>query len=406
MADKVIVVDDDPLVGDLTMYLLRDAGYDPELIADSLKAISVIRERKPSLVLLDILMPGVDGLTLCHKIKTDPELKLIKVAICSGKSFQAEKDRALKYGADAFIEKPYHVDTFNAKIREILGTPEAAKTKLDTPAAGPALKVAIHGCRSQKTAGSAFGNHSPCVTVEAGDKLFVFDGGTGIAGASEVVAKGSHKKVWLFLSHFHANHLEGLSSLKCVSDPATTIFLSGANDPETTLQQAAQRAFTQTPIAAQFQLYELLEDSYEIAPGVKLTSFYANHPGTTLGFRLETGGKSFVYCADGEIYGESATALQDYDEKLSGLCKDADLLIHDAHFTIEDYNNHKNEGHTSFANAVAFAARAKVKEICLFHLNSAYDDAALEKLAQAAQTLGVEKGVKVTVAREGQSLLV
>ncbi len=69
MAAQIIIVDDDPLVGGLTLELLTDAGYQARLIQDSLKAQDIIKAEKPALVVLDILMPGLDGLTLLHRLK-------------------------------------------------------------------------------------------------------------------------------------------------------------------------------------------------------------------------------------------------------------------------------------------------------------------------------------------------
>src|ERR1035437_9459816 len=116
MATQVIVVDDDPIVGSLTLELLKDAGFDARLIVDSLKAQDEIRRDQPALVVLDILMPGIDGLTLLHRLKSDPETAKIRAIIVSGKSFEAEKTRARQYGAELFIEKPYDVDSFGAQV--------------------------------------------------------------------------------------------------------------------------------------------------------------------------------------------------------------------------------------------------------------------------------------------------
>src|ERR1700692_4819270 len=120
MATQVIVVDDDPIVGSLTLELLKDAGFEARLIQDSLKAQDEIKREQPSLVVLDILMPGIDGLTLLHRLKSDPLTKKIRAIVVSGKSFAAEKTRALQYGAALFIEKPYDVDSFGAQVTALM----------------------------------------------------------------------------------------------------------------------------------------------------------------------------------------------------------------------------------------------------------------------------------------------
>src|SRR4051812_13635149 len=119
MGVKVLIVDDDPIAGGLARELLAESGFDAELLLDSREAVAKVKADRPKAVLLDILMPGVDGLTLCHQITTDPDLKEIRVVMISGKSFQADKDRARRYGATLFIEKPYNVETFVSQIQEV-----------------------------------------------------------------------------------------------------------------------------------------------------------------------------------------------------------------------------------------------------------------------------------------------
>src|SRR6266446_2858781 len=126
MGLKVLIVDDDDIAGGLSRDLLKDAGMDAELLTNSLKAIDTLRQMRPELAVLDILMPGIDGLSLCHKIKSDPELGVTKVVMVSGKSFDADKQRARQYGADLFIEKPYNIETFAAQIAEVGGRKDAS----------------------------------------------------------------------------------------------------------------------------------------------------------------------------------------------------------------------------------------------------------------------------------------
>lgn len=422
--EKVIVVDDDPMVGDLTQSLLQEAGYDADLIADSRAVMAAVKAKMPDLVILDVLMPGIDGLTLCRMIKEDPELSSIKVCIVSGKSFEADKARAGRLGADLFIEKPYKVETFAQKIRDLLGAPASPAepqpvSPLHPPSklAQPAVfNISIWGSRAQPkspAAASRFGRRSPCVSVEFDGRLFVFDGGSGLDALSADLAKTSHHDVlWLFLSNFQADHIEGLSRFSFIRRPGTILHLSGANDPEQNLHAMAEETFASqpgmAPVAAEIQLYEMIEETYEILPGVRLSCFYANHPGTTLGFKLAYNGRVFIYCPNSELYGEAATALQDYDEKLGGICTDADILIHDARYIDADYQERKNQGHSSAKNAVDFAARFGVKELILFNQDASYSDASLDGIARETQTQIADNGysLKCTLAREGLTLTV
>ncbi|OGR46160.1 MAG: hypothetical protein A2X40_01870 [Elusimicrobia bacterium GWC2_65_9] len=413
MATQIIIVDDDPIVGMLTLELLRDAGFTALLIQDSLKAQDAIKKEKPSLVVLDILMPGIDGLTLLHHLKSDPETKKTRAIVVSGKSFEAEKTRALQYGAEAFIEKPYDVESFAAQVAEILKTDgvepgKIAPPSLPEPPPPPGeLKITVWGCRSASSdvspAMTRYGKRTSCVSIETSRHLIVFDAGSGISLLADSMMKDAkHKEIWLFLTHFHLDHVEGLAGLSCARDASFTLNISGASDPDKPLDEAVANAFGGELPACKIEIYEMMEKTYEVLPGVRMTAFYANHPGMTLGYVLQIAARKIVYCPDSEIYGEEATALQDYDEKLGGLCRDADLLFHDGRYTEEDYKINKSLGHSSFISAVDFAERNHIKQLVLVHQDDRYTDDDLDEMAKAAEARVARRGgtLRVSLGRE------
>ncbi|NNN06804.1 MAG: response regulator [Elusimicrobia bacterium] len=423
MATQVIIVDDDPIVGSLSLELLKDAGFTVLLISDSLKAIDAIKKEKPSLVVLDILMPGIDGLTLLHKLKSDPETEKIHAIVVSGKSFEAEKIRARQFGAEEFIEKPYDIDAFPQKVAAILKTEGHEPVKIARPPSAPPpvvradVKLTVWGCRSTSSAMSPmvtrYGKHTSCVSVELSNSLIVFDAGSGISLlGNELMKTGKHKELWIFLTHFHADHVEGLAGLPCARDAAYTLNIGGPREPDKPLEQllaaALEPGFGGDAPPCKIELYELMEQTYEILPGVRLAAFYANHPGTTLGFSLLAEDRKISYVPDSELYGPFATALQDYDEKLGGLVRDSDILFHDGRYTDEDYKTNRNAGHSSFLAAVDFAGRNNVKQLVLVHHDDRYADDTLDKIAKAAEARVAEKGyaLKVVLGREGLRLTV
>ncbi len=421
MAAQIIIVDDDPLVGGLSLELLTDVGYSVRLISDSLKAQDIIKAEQPALVILDILMPGLDGLTLLHRLKSDPATEHIRAIIVSGKSFEAEKQRAAQYGAEAFIEKPYDVEQFAAQVSEIMKKQGVEPRKITrspfepAPSARADVKVTVWGCRSTSTAVSPvvtrYGKHTSCVSVETPAHIFIFDAGSGISLlGNELMKTGKHKDLWIFLTHFHHDHVEGLAGFPCARDKDYTLHISGASDPDKSLEQALKTAlepgFGEEMPAAKIELYELMEQTYEILPGVRLSAFYANHPGTTLAYVLQTEGRKIVYCPDSELYGEYVTALQDYDEKIGAVCRGADLMFHDGRYTVEDSKQKRNTGHSSFIAAVDFAGKNLVKALVLVHQDDSYPDSVLDQMGKDAQARVDEHGYKMTVVlgREGLSI--
>lgn len=422
MALKILIVDDDDIAGGLSRDLLQDAGFNAELITNSLKAMDTLRAMRPEVAVLDILMPGIDGLSLCHKIKSDAELGSTKVVMVSGKSFEADKQRARQYGADLFIEKPYNIETFASQIGEIAGRsakPEPAPAPQAVPqvtsAAQAAVQAGVWGCRGlpgpKTPPNSNYGLKTSCVTLEIGGKRLILDAGSGIAAIGTQLALAAAQEVFVFLTHFHPDHTQGLGGFAAALPEGSVLHLSAAREPDKSLEQLVTEALENslapgTSPQAEIQLHEMLEQTYEILPGVRMSAFYANHPGTTLGYVIEAQGRKLVYCPDSELYGETATAMQDYDDRLSKICHGADLMIHDGRYTPEDYRTIKNSGHSSSLNPVHLAGRSEVKRLLLFHADSQYTDETLDRMGVAASRAIAEKGysLECAVAREGMKV--
>lgn len=389
MPAEIIIVDDDPMVGNLSLDLLTEVGFSVLLVGDSRMALSAIRENKPRLVVMDILMPGLDGLSLLHTIKHDPETASVKVAVVSGKSFKAEIDRAMSYGAEVFIQKPYEVREFARKIIDLAGKPSGEGRKAKTM-----LQVAVWGRREADS--------TPCLSLEGHGKLFILDAGKGIrALGGHILQEGRHKEAWLLLSHFHDDHVSGFGGFPCLREEGFSLHVVGPGDPaknlSASLREAADRfpGDDPRPPAARLQLHEVKEESYELFEGLRIWPFFANHPSTALGYLLEIGGKRVVYCPDAELYGETASALQDYDEKTGRICRGADLLIHDARYTDEDHAKHLNEGHSSVSIAAGFAADAEVRRLLLFHADPSYSDSQADAMTDQARKVLDERGADI-----------
>lgn len=412
MPTEVLIVDDDPLVGGVSHEILSEGGYQAKLIRDSNLVVGFLREERPRLVLLDILMPGLDGLTLLHTIKNDPQLKDTRVAVVSGKTFSAEIDRAMKYGAEAFIKKPYDARTLLDKVNELIGPPASPEAKTAAPAAVQADAAGAAAVRV-RVWGRTLPDDTPVMSLEAMGKLFIFDGGRGAAACGEAVLKeGLYKEAWWLLTHFHPDHVGGLGLNPLLRQEGFSLRIGGPKEPGSSLANELREAVKKSyaadprPVKAALKLHELKEDSYEIAPHVRLTPFYLNHPGTAMGYMLDAAGRRVVFSPDAELYGAEATAHQDYDEKIGRLIRGADLLVHDARYSEADHESHKNEGHSSVVGAAGFAADNDIKRLILWHADPSYGDEQVAQLEAAAAAVLEERGAgsAVHAARDGFTL--
>lgn len=106
MAKKVLVVDDNEDSVNILLKTLQSAGYSVQLARDGIEAILMIRNEDPDLVLLDIMMPRMDGFEVCQAVKSNSKTKHIPIVIITGKTDINSKYRALKLGASDYVTKP------------------------------------------------------------------------------------------------------------------------------------------------------------------------------------------------------------------------------------------------------------------------------------------------------------
>ncbi len=106
-AAKVLVVDDEPEITDIVEAFLSEAGYVVAVENTPTKAIDAARQFQPDVVLLDIMMPGVDGYDICQQIKQEPGLSQVPIIFLTGKDRSDDMGRSFKVGGDMFIKKPF-----------------------------------------------------------------------------------------------------------------------------------------------------------------------------------------------------------------------------------------------------------------------------------------------------------
>lgn len=119
-AYDILIVEDNVEQASLTKMLMEEYGFTAHYVTDSIEAFKTIQSDKPEVVILDLMMPELDGLRLCKKIKSSPVLGDTKIIIYSGKMYDSDRRKALELGADAFFIKPARASMLITKIRELL----------------------------------------------------------------------------------------------------------------------------------------------------------------------------------------------------------------------------------------------------------------------------------------------
>jgi DNA-binding response OmpR family regulator len=113
----VLVVDDEPIVRDVVVRYLQREGYDTLEAGDGLRARELVREHEPSLVVLDLMLPGMDGLQLCQWIRGHSDLPVIML---TARAEEADRIVGLELGADDYVTKPFSPRELAARVRTVL----------------------------------------------------------------------------------------------------------------------------------------------------------------------------------------------------------------------------------------------------------------------------------------------
>jgi two-component system alkaline phosphatase synthesis response regulator PhoP len=109
---KFLLVDDSPSIVEIARALLQEAGHEVEVRLSSRLALQDAAALRPDVILLDLMMPEMDGFELCRQLREKPQMAGVKIVILSGKSYDFDKRRARQLGADGYLVKPIRPETF------------------------------------------------------------------------------------------------------------------------------------------------------------------------------------------------------------------------------------------------------------------------------------------------------
>ena len=118
--ESVLVVDDEEDILELVTYNLAKEGYQVSAASTGEEGLNLVRSRKPDLVVLDLMLPGTDGLEICRAIKADPKTNKTPVIMLTAKGEEADIVQGLELGADDYITKPFSPRVLLARVKAVL----------------------------------------------------------------------------------------------------------------------------------------------------------------------------------------------------------------------------------------------------------------------------------------------
>ena len=279
-----------------------------------------------------------------------------------------------------------------------------------------------------------FGGNTSCLEIRAGDRLVIIDSGTGIRLLGDQLITGNYIKgpvdADVFITHTHWDHIMGFPMFTPLFIKTTKLRIRGpVSSEEDTLEsiigtQLSYRYWPvrQSELAAKIDYDQIKETTLDLGDGLKVSSKYLNHPILCLGYRFEYQGKVIITAYDHEpfrnlfpsdpadpSYDEDAAregeaAAKEENEKILHFFSGADILIHDAQYTTEEYQKHLGWGHCSYELTIEEALKAKVKKLVFFHHEPKRTDKELINLEKDYQAKTSGTGLEVLMAREGLTL--
>ena len=127
MAKTVLIAEDEPFIVESLTFLLTKAGYDVASCGEGNAALRAIVERKPDLLILDVMLPGINGFDLLRRLRDTPGLSRLPVMALTAKGQEADKLRMLELGADDFVTKPFSNKELMMRIEQLIGRRTSAQ---------------------------------------------------------------------------------------------------------------------------------------------------------------------------------------------------------------------------------------------------------------------------------------
>jgi len=275
------------------------------------------------------------------------------------------------------------------------------------------MRARVWGCRGSLAAPGAdtvrYGGNTSCLEVQldSGHTL-VLDAGTGMRALGVAMDGKRPEELHILLTHLHLDHLQGLGFFRPLLRPDLDVHVWGPASPVQSLEERIA-IYLSPPlfpvrladIPARLTFHDAPEEPVSIGSAT-VRAAKVTHQGPTVGYRIEEGSRSLVYLPDHEpslgvhLRDQPSSWMSGY-----GVARDADILFHDAQYADDEYPHHVGWGHSCIEHALAFARKAEVGMVVLFHHDPYHNDDELETLLAEARRQWDGTEERVCLAREG-----
>jgi DNA-binding response OmpR family regulator len=121
MAKRILIIEDDPAVLRAISYMLEKEGYEVLTAMNGLEGLTKVKGENPDLLILDVMLPGIDGFEVCHRLRAEPQTAQLPILMLSAKGQAADKAMGLQVGANEYLTKPVERLVLLSKVEALLG---------------------------------------------------------------------------------------------------------------------------------------------------------------------------------------------------------------------------------------------------------------------------------------------
>lgn len=278
------------------------------------------------------------------------------------------------------------------------------------------MKIRFWGARgSIPVCGKQFlkyGGSTTCVEIiDKDENSIIVDSGTGIRNLGKELVKNEVKKITMVFTHQHWDHVMGFPFFAPIYRNVEIEVMGCSYSTDDTREIIAKTM--QPPgfpvkfeeIEAKFKFKLMCKDGCKINENLDIFPIELSHPNGGLGYKFVESGKEFVFLTDNELgylhYG--GRSFEDYVR----FCSGAELLVHDADYTDEEYVNRKTWGHSTWSQALELAIKSGVNYFGLFHHNQDRTDKEIDAIVAQCNKILKQKKLKIKcfAVREGQEII-
>lgn len=258
------------------------------------------------------------------------------------------------------------------------------------------MKITLRGVRGSiptfNPATQRYGGHTSCIEIDQDDWLLILDAGSGITNLN-FIGQRRYRRIDILLTHLHMDHIQGLVFYQPLYDTDVDVHIWGPSNPTQSLLSRLGRYFSPPfspvyfkEVNCQLHVHEIGNSTFTMGP-YQIESRYVIHPGPTVGYRVMAAGKIFTYIPDHEpALGRGRMSHSKRWLSGSDLAKEADILLHDGQYTLQEYQTKKGWGHSAMEDALEFGAIHDVGKMILMHHDPMHTDAQLDHIYRHLQS--------------------